>query len=79
MAQTVKVTALSLPLPLTTKMFKEAFTSLAFATLVGVFCGLAFVKIAVQANNQMLVCSGSTSKVAFANPLLGDVLYCKAK
>jgi hypothetical protein len=60
-------------------MFKEAFTSLAFAILVGVFCGFAFVRIAVQANNQMLACSGNTSKLAFANLFFGDVLYCKVK
>jgi len=75
----MKATPSSLSPPLTTKMLKEALASFTFATLVGVFCGFAFVKIAVQANNQMLVCSGNASKLAFANPFLGDVLYCKMK
>ena len=75
----MKVTTSSLFPLLTTEMFKEAFTSLAFATLAGVFCGFAFVKIAVKTNNQMLVCSGGTTKLAFPHPFLGDVLYCKVK
>lgn len=64
---------------LTTDMFKEAVTAFTFATLVGTFCGLAFVKIAVQANNRMLTCQSDASKLAFTNLLFGTVLYCKTK
>ena len=60
-------------------MFKEAVTSFAFAALVGVFCGFAFVKIAAQASNRMLTCQSDASKLAFTNLLFGTVLYCKTK
>jgi hypothetical protein len=59
-------------------MFKEAFNSLVFAALVGAFCSLAFVKIAIEANNQTLRCQPGTSKIASAT-LLGSVLHCKRK
>ena len=71
-------TTFSSPL-LTTKMFKKAVTSFTFAALVGVFCGFAFIKIAVQANNRMLTCQSDASKLAFTNLLFGTVLYCKTK
>jgi len=68
-----------LSLLLTTKMLKEALASFTLAALVGVFCGFAFVKVAVQANNRMLTCQSDASKLAFTNLLFGTVLYCKVK
>ena len=74
----MKATTTFLSLLLTTKMFKEAFNSLVFAALVGAFCSLAFAKIAIEANNQTLVCQPDAPRLAFTT-LLGTVLYCKRK